>query len=232
MSDTVYPRRNLPPRRQTHYEDLGLVSGQDNSIGEEELKEKMTHYLRQGPIKALARIFHQHTCPGDWLEATNASLTTVMQAYYQNGAAAEYWTQTASTLLATIRFRWESCLLADQIVGLIGLPVPENTICAMWDQQQWAQVRGQGFMVWQWMGTFQEMCGGRAELLPRLGNQGGEFRRPWLYVLAALWEWDKSDAEVAGATQRIMRHLAAVRRFNHMSVGRVLPPRGNDTVPR
>jgi hypothetical protein len=50
--------------------------------------------------------------------------------------------------------------------------------------------------------------------------------------MAALFEWNKSDIENLYKVQRIMDFLNVVGRFNKQSVGRVLPVRRNDCVPR
>ncbi|KAJ6091820.1 hypothetical protein N7467_003789 [Penicillium canescens] len=40
-----------------------------------------------------------------------------------------------------IRFRWELALLADFIVEMLNLPVPNGEICIMWDWMAWTNVK-------------------------------------------------------------------------------------------
>lgn len=203
-------------------------------LSEAELTEQMTYYLREGPVKELARLFHQSTCPGDWDCQPTATVGSILRTFYERDFG-KGELPTASEVTSIIRYRWEICLLADQIVDIFGLPVPGNSMCILWNLGNWTRTIGRDVSDWFWYQSFRIMCGDMYELLPRQPDQGAEFRRPWLYVVAALFEWGrsgKSERETIITIHRIIDFLEVVKRFNKQSGGRVLPVRRNDCVPR
>lgn len=200
-------------------------------LNEAELKGKMTYYLREGPVKELARLFHNNTCPGDWDYHPSAAIGSMLQAFYEADVAEDESSKT-SEVTSIIRYRWEMCLLADQIVDMFELPVPGNSTCILWELGDWWETTGKNVTDWLWYQSFRVVCGNSFELVPRRPDQGTEFRRPWLYVMAALFEWNKSDIETLYKVHQIMDFMKVVGRFNKQSVGRVLPVRRNDCVPR
>jgi hypothetical protein len=200
-------------------------------LSEAELKEKMTYYLREGPVKELARLFHNNTCPGDWDYHPTAQIGNMLQTFYEADVAEDKLSKT-SEVTSIIRYRWETCLLADQIVDIFELPVPGNSTCILWELGNWWETTGRNVTDWLWYQSFRIVCDNRFELVPRRPDQGTEFRRPWLYAMAALFEWNKSDIETLYKVHQIMDFMKVVGRFNKQSVGRVLPVRRNDCVPR
>lgn len=201
-------------------------------MDEAELKEQMTHYLREGPIEILARLFHKHTCPGDWECQPSAALGGDLRTLYEENPSIEGKTPTAAEITSTIRYRWEVGLLADQIVNMFGLPVPGNSMCILWNLGSWSSYVWKTLTDRCWYKLLRKVCGDKYELIPRQSNQGWEFRRPWLYVIRSLFLWGKSDLETEHMVRRIARFLGGIKRFNEQSMGRVLPPRRNDCIPR
>lgn len=223
MSNPLLDPRLRVPGKSTHT---------PMPLSEAELKEQMTFYLREGPVKELARLFHNNTCPGDWDCHPTSVVGSILQKFYEGNAVERSESPIASEVTSIIRYRWEMCLLADQIVDMFGLPVPGNSMCISWELGPWLSTKGKNFTDWVWFQSFRILCGNKYELVPRGPNQGTEFRRPWLYVVAALFEWNKPDKETIYKVHGIIDFLRMVKRFNRQSVGRVLPVRRNDCVPR
>jgi hypothetical protein len=217
MSRTLNPL--LPPRRTSPVMAIQLQT----PLSEAELKEQMTYYLREGPVKRLAQLFHENTCPGDWDSQPTAALRRILQTFYE-GDFTDCQEPIASTITSIIRYRWEMGLLADRIVNMSGIPVPGNSMCILWDIDSEMSYREETSAT----NSFTSSC----ELLPRQPDQGSEFRRPWLYVVASLYEWNESKWEKTRMIQRISDFLQVVKRFNGQSRGRVLPVRRDDCVPR
>ncbi|OKO98895.1 hypothetical protein PENSUB_8812 [Penicillium subrubescens] len=202
-----------------------------NRLNEVELKEQMTYYLREGPVEILARLFHENTCPGDWNRHPSAALGGDLKAFYQ-GEPIGGKTPAAEEITSIIRYQWELGLLADQIVNMFGLPVPDNTMCILWNLGTWSSYVWSNLTSLRWYRLFRKVCGYKHELIPPQSDQGWEFRRPWLYVLRSLFLWGKSDLETEHMVRRIASFLRGIQRFNKQAMGRVLPPRRNDCVPR
>ena len=94
-------------------------------------------------VKEMARLFRQ-TCPGDWNHGQEVSLGGLLRGYYEF----DEFKDEASTIVSTIRFRWEMGLLTDYIVDTFGLPVPNNQICLLWDRYQWYENIRRTFPDW------------------------------------------------------------------------------------
>ncbi|RMJ26727.1 hypothetical protein PHISP_02381 [Aspergillus sp. HF37] len=100
----------------------------------EEMVDAMTEHIYHGRIMEMVRLFHQ-TCPGDWEPAPNVSFSGTLRGYYDF----DQFEDEDPELAATIRFRWETALLADYIVSLFGLPVPNDEMCILWNRYTWQQ---------------------------------------------------------------------------------------------
>lgn len=74
-------------------------------LSEAELKEKMTHHLREGPVKELARLFHNNTCPGDWGYYPTAAIGSMLQTFYEADVAEDESSKT-SEVTSIIRYSW------------------------------------------------------------------------------------------------------------------------------
>jgi hypothetical protein len=216
------------PRQRTPATSIQI----HNHLDETGLKEQMTYYLREGPVKILARLFHEHTCPGDWDCQPSAALGGDLRTFYEENPSIEGKSPTAPEITSIIRYRWEVSLVADQIVNMFGLPLPGNSMCILWNLGTWSSYVWMNLSDLCWCKLFREVCGKKYELIPRQSNQGWEFRRPGLYVIVSLFLWGKSEPETEHMVLRIARFLRGIKRFNEQSVGRVLPPRRNDCVPR
>lgn len=204
-------------------------------LNESELKEQVTYYLREGPVEILAWLFHESSCPGDWDCHPSSALGGDLKAFYE-GKFIEGKTPAAEELTSIIRYRWELGLLADQIVNMFGLPLPDNTMCILWNLGTWSSYVWSNLTDLCWYKLFWEVCGRKYDLIPRQSNQGSEFKRPRLYVIVALFLWGKSELETERMVRRIADFLQGIKRFNAQSIGRVLPPRRNDcsqmSIPR
>ncbi|CAI0648265.1 unnamed protein product [Colletotrichum noveboracense] len=82
-------------------------------------------------VQDMAELFYQ-TCPGDW-QGDGAFLKECLKA-----AA---WGNTNPDVTidigAFVSYRWKLILLADQLIKDLGLPVPGNKTCAMWNEYVW-----------------------------------------------------------------------------------------------
>jgi hypothetical protein len=105
-------------------------------------------------------------------------------------------------------------------------------MCISWNLGTWSSYAWRNLTDLCWYKLFRGVCGDKYELIPRQSNQGSEFRRPWLYVIVSLFLWGKLDLETEHMVRRIACFLRGIKRFKEQSVGRVLPPRRNDCVPR
>lgn len=217
MSRTSNPLSNPHPNTPV------MTLQRQDPLSEAELKEQMTYYLREGPVKKLAQLFHENTCPGDWDCQSTAALGNILQIFYEEGYS-DTKEPMASAITSIIRYRWEMGLLADRIVNIFGLPVPGNSMCILWDMDSEMRYQGEISSTDSFTSSY--------ELIPRQPDQGSEFRRPCLYVMASLYEWNGSKAEKSRMARRISDFLQVVKRFNTQSRGRVLPVRRNDCVPR
>ncbi|KAF4996848.1 hypothetical protein FDECE_12284 [Fusarium decemcellulare] len=98
-----------------------------------ELTDEMTALIAQNQVSKMAELFLQ-TCPGDWFAGWGPLLGGMLGCAVKGQLSAE----ELNEISASIRFRWETGLYADQLVKEFDLPKPGGAeMCLLWNIQEW-----------------------------------------------------------------------------------------------
>ncbi|KAI1081827.1 hypothetical protein F5B20DRAFT_535489 [Whalleya microplaca] len=121
------------------------------------------------------------TCPGDWELGSHLSLRGHLHRIMHNQERGD---DDIDSALKIINYRQEVMQSVDALVSLLGLPMPGNKKCAMWDREEWLYAVGK---------EKETLCGqiymdllmSGFEFYPAQ-DEGPNFDRPLRYVAAAI----------------------------------------------
>ncbi|KAB8218079.1 hypothetical protein BDV33DRAFT_232366 [Aspergillus novoparasiticus] len=210
---------NLRAERSPAPTNNGFIPGssfnQRAGIGSaDDLINAMTDNICHGRIKEMAFLFRQ-TCPGDWTHGQEVGLGRMLRGYYEF----DEFEDRVSTIVSTIRFRWEMGLLTDYIVDMFKLPMPNNQICLLWDRWQWV-ARIQTSMP-DWMerrAPYYNTLRDNGFKIEPPDDQGPPFERPVGYLAASLLELQKPEAETLVVVSQILEFVERMKLFHAQRV--------------
>ncbi|KAJ6094503.1 hypothetical protein N7467_002016 [Penicillium canescens] len=177
----------------------------------ENVMDEMTGHIAQKRLKDMARLFHQ-TCPGDHNMGRETGFWGKLRGFYEYGEFEEH----AAMIEGAIRFRWESALLADFIVEMLNLPVPNGEICIMWDWMAWKGVKLETMArddLRAWSHPIYRKLSPHFEA-PSYKEQGPPFERPVEYVVAALMDASMPEGELVAKILAIIEFMDLSRACN------------------
>ncbi|KAF3805237.1 hypothetical protein GCG54_00002015 [Colletotrichum gloeosporioides] len=154
----------------------------------------------------MAELFYQ-TCPGDW-QGDGAFLKECLKA-----AA---WGNTNPDVTidigAFVSYRWKLILLADQLIKDLGLPIPGNQTCAMWNEYVW---RGEvlynleGFWEkYHWVWDIFAHDHRMPEASPEQGPDFSRFRR---YLAASVMQADLPFKPTLAIIDRVVDYVGRAK---------------------
>ncbi|KAK2761064.1 hypothetical protein CKAH01_16408 [Colletotrichum kahawae] len=154
----------------------------------------------------MAELFYQ-TCPGDW-QGDGAILNECLKA-----AA---WLNTNPDVTidigAFVSYRWKLVLLADQLIKDLGLPVPGNQTCAMWNEYVW---RGEvlynleGF--WEKYHWVWDIFAHDHRMPEASPEQGPDFERFRRYLAASIMQADLPFKPTLGIIDRVVDYVGRAK---------------------
>jgi hypothetical protein len=214
--------RNPNPANPTFaIQDPNKTGGGQNIVNE------MTDYIAHGKLKEMARTFHQ-TLPGEWDWGQEVGFGGILRGFYE----CDQFTEEAPMFESAIRFRWEAALLADYLIEIFKLPVPNQEICIMWNRFSWItsfrdKISDLNLTAqWKYIYDSLEDC----LEISCLSDQGPPFYRPIHYMCAALIEADKPKDETTAIIDAIGEFMKTVRAFHEQRLcgDREVRRRGRD----
>ncbi|CAM1507528.1 Fc.00g071690.m01.CDS01 [Cosmosporella sp. VM-42] len=206
-SDSSQTKLHLDPDPNNPYfkGDVG-----PSRIGGAEIMDQMTRSICQNRVTHMARLLLQ-TCPGDW----NKGWGPCWGGTLRKTVAGEEISDDDWDMGEAIRFQWELALLADHIVQLFGLPVPNQQTCIMWDSDEWrhrARFRTPRYQTNQ-LEMFHHLTGHKFPPWPTK-SQGPPFYRAAYYVAAAIVEADLPHDESIAKADQLLVFWEDVKQFH------------------
>src|SRR5690606_24528319 len=92
------------------------------------IDDDLAKLIRDNQVAQMAAMFLE-TCPNDWTRGWGPGFYTKLK----RASNKEDTLDEDLDVVAAIQFRWELGLLADQIVEMFKLPVPNSERCLWWD---------------------------------------------------------------------------------------------------
>ncbi|KAI1197777.1 hypothetical protein F5X97DRAFT_172101 [Nemania serpens] len=188
---------------------------------------KLIDCIRHGQIQEAARLFREETCPGDWDKGWNFGYGRALQKCAEGERPNKLQNPKDSyedvEIMASLQFRLEMGLLADEIVKNHGLRRPNGEYCLFWNKREW------NARSWEQLSArFQEariadrLRAGGFLILPNK-EQGRPFIRPWRYVTTAIMDACLPELE---ETHLIARITEFMRQYREESGMAALVPEG------
>ncbi|KAI0164085.1 hypothetical protein GGR57DRAFT_498182 [Xylariaceae sp. FL1272] len=181
--------------------------------------QKMIENMRNRQAQELARLFVTRTCPGDWTAGVNISYGGQLRRCadgkrpnkLSNPDSEEGWFDMME-VVASIKFRWEMCGLADLIAQKYELPMPNGQECLFWDRYVPKIEAVKGLPNFEHLDDIAHAAlrDGGFIIHPR-PEQGPMFARPWHYLSAAIAQWGQSEDKTKKLVSQILHFLQQFR---------------------
>jgi len=163
----------------------------------------------------MAAIFLK-TCPNDWTRGWGPAFYTMLK----RASNKEDILDEDLDVAAAIQFRWELGLLADQIVEMFKLPVPNSERCLWWDDIAWRRgIRNGRIPGGGHLNTVVFLALGRGGFEPYpCPFQGPPFPRFTLYVAAAVVEAQLGEEKALELVEELLKFMRDVKAFYKQKV--------------